>query len=178
MPDWRAMFSPKEWNKNVKFSGDVHEKLLIEGNIGTLKNFMIHYTYKGLFHLIQKKDSYAWFQAHTAVKKGKKATFLHLVFKTSIILSFLCLIQYFFCLVLKINGGLVLQSISWHLGCTTYNFLCLPQYILFVSPSTLKYMDVMIHKLLFFFISSFSKTLIILGLFLSSVHKIMIFLYL
>ena len=41
-------------NKNVKFTGDVHEKLHVDGNIGSLKNFMIHYTYKGLFHLIKK----------------------------------------------------------------------------------------------------------------------------
>jgi glycosyltransferase involved in cell wall biosynthesis len=68
-------------NKNVKFSGDVHEKLHIEGTIGTLKNFMIHYTYKGLFHLIHKKDSYAWFQAKTSIEKGKKVTIFHLFFK-------------------------------------------------------------------------------------------------
>lgn len=68
-------------NNNVKFSGDVHEKLQVEGSIGSLKNFMIHYTYKGLFHLIQKKDSYSWFQANTSLKKGKKVTILHLFFK-------------------------------------------------------------------------------------------------
>jgi glycosyltransferase involved in cell wall biosynthesis len=68
-------------NKNITFTGDVHEKLNVEGSIGTLKNFMIHYTYKGLFHLLQKKDSYAWFQANTSVKKGKKATYFHLFFK-------------------------------------------------------------------------------------------------
>ena len=96
-------------NKNVKFSGDVHEKLHIEGKIGTLKNFMIHYTYKGLFHLIQKKDSYAWFQAHTSVKKGKKATYLHLVFKP--------LYRFFSSYILKrgfLDGvpGLALASIN------------------------------------------------------------------
>ncbi|WP_313805214.1 glycosyltransferase family 2 protein [Flavobacterium sp.] len=68
-------------NNNIHFSGDVHEKLNVNGSIGQLKNFMIHYTYKGLFHLLQKKDSYAWFQANTSVKKGKKATYLHLFFK-------------------------------------------------------------------------------------------------
>jgi glycosyltransferase involved in cell wall biosynthesis len=68
-------------NKNIKFTGDVHEKLYVEGSIGTLKNFMIHYTYKGLFHLLDKKDSYAWFQANTSFKKGKKATYFHLIFK-------------------------------------------------------------------------------------------------
>jgi glycosyltransferase involved in cell wall biosynthesis len=68
-------------NKNVKFTGDVHEKLQVEGTIGTLQNFMIHYTYKGLFHLIHKKDSYAWFQARTSIEKGKKVTIFHLFFK-------------------------------------------------------------------------------------------------
>lgn len=68
-------------NKNIKFTGDVHEKLHVDGSIGTLKNFMIHYTYKGLFHLLEKKDSYAWFQANTSFKKGKKATYFHLIFK-------------------------------------------------------------------------------------------------
>jgi glycosyltransferase involved in cell wall biosynthesis len=68
-------------NKNIKFTGDVHEKLHVDGSIGTLKNFMIHYTYKGLFHLLDKKDSYAWFQANTSFKKGKKATYFHLIFK-------------------------------------------------------------------------------------------------
>lgn len=68
-------------NNNIKFTGDVHEKLHIDGSIGNLKNFMIHYTYKGLFHLLQKKDSYSWFQANTSFKRGKKATYFHLFFK-------------------------------------------------------------------------------------------------
>ncbi|MEW5676064.1 glycosyltransferase family 2 protein [Flavobacterium enshiense] len=68
-------------NNSIRFTGDVHEKLHVEGSVGQLKNFMIHYTYKGLFHLLQKKDSYAWFQANTAVKKGKKVTYFHLFFK-------------------------------------------------------------------------------------------------
>lgn len=68
-------------NDAISFSGDVHEKLLFNGSVGTLKNFMIHYTYKGLFHLLQKKDSYAWFQANTSFKKGKKAGYFQLLFK-------------------------------------------------------------------------------------------------
>lgn len=68
-------------NKDIRFEGDVHEKLLVPGSIGRLKNFMIHYTYKGLFTHLQKKDSYAWFQANTSHKKGKRVTVLHLIFK-------------------------------------------------------------------------------------------------
>ena len=68
-------------NDGIVFQGDVHEKLLVKGSIGQLQNFMIHYTYKGLFHFLQKKDSYAWFQANTAFQKRKKVTFFHLAFK-------------------------------------------------------------------------------------------------
>lgn len=68
-------------NRDIQFTGDVHEKLLVPGSIGQLKNFMLHYTYKGLFHLLQKKDSYAWFQANTSIQKGKKVTYFHLFFK-------------------------------------------------------------------------------------------------
>lgn len=96
-------------NINVKFSGDVHEKLHVEGSIGSLKNFMIHYTYKGLFHLIQKKDSYSWFQANTSLKKGKKVTIFHLLFKP--------LYRFFSSYILKrgfLDGvpGLALASIN------------------------------------------------------------------
>lgn len=68
-------------NDNINFKGNVHEKLQVNGSIGELKNCMLHYTYKGLFHLLYKKDSYAWFQAETAFKKGKKVTYFHLIFK-------------------------------------------------------------------------------------------------
>ena len=68
-------------NNDVKFTGDVHEKLNVNGSVGELKNFMVHYTYKGFFHWLQKKDSYAWFQAGMSLKKGKKVTYFHLVFK-------------------------------------------------------------------------------------------------
>jgi glycosyltransferase involved in cell wall biosynthesis len=68
-------------NNNLRFEGLVHEKLIHSGSVGILKNFMLHYTYKGLFHYIKKKDSYAWFQAEMAINKKKKATYLHLVFK-------------------------------------------------------------------------------------------------
>jgi len=68
-------------NKDLKFTGDVHEKLHVPGRVGILENFMIHYTYKGLFSHLQKKDSYAWFQANELYKKNKKVTILHLIFK-------------------------------------------------------------------------------------------------
>lgn len=67
--------------KNSKFEGLVHEKLIIDGSVGQLKNPVLHFTYKGLPHYISKKDTYAWFQAEQMLKKGKKATYFHLAFK-------------------------------------------------------------------------------------------------
>ena len=68
-------------NKNVTFKNEVHEKLIIKTKVGVLKNYMIHYTYKGLFEFIDKKDKYAWFQAKMSFKKGKKPTLFLLFFK-------------------------------------------------------------------------------------------------
>lgn len=67
--------------EKCRFEGSVHEKLLVEGSIGKLKNPVLHYTYKGLEHYIKKRDVYAWFQAEQLYAKGKKATYLQLVFK-------------------------------------------------------------------------------------------------
>lgn len=63
------------------FEGSVHEKLVVKGSIGKLKNPVLHYTYKGLEHYLKKRDVYAWFQAEQLQTKGKKATYLQLIFK-------------------------------------------------------------------------------------------------
>ena len=67
--------------EKCRFEGSVHEKLIVDGSIGKLKNPVLHFTYKGLMHYISKKDSYAWFQAKQLLNKGKKATYFHLDFK-------------------------------------------------------------------------------------------------
>lgn len=60
--------------EGTKYNGLVHEKLQVNGTIGKLKNPVLHFTYKGLAHYIQKRESYAWFQAKQLQKKGKKAS--------------------------------------------------------------------------------------------------------
>lgn len=68
-------------NNNVYFTGDVHEKLNHNGETGILQAKVLHYTYKGLFCYIKKKDSYAWFQAKMGKEKNKKAGYFQLIFK-------------------------------------------------------------------------------------------------
>jgi len=67
--------------EGAQYSGLVHEKLHCEGSIGLLKNPVLHFTYKGLDHYIQKRERYAWFQAEQLQKKGKKANLFLLFFK-------------------------------------------------------------------------------------------------
>jgi glycosyltransferase involved in cell wall biosynthesis len=63
------------------FTGTVHEKLHCDGPVGKLRNHILHYTYKGLEPYIEKKESYAWYQAQQLYEKGKKATWFDLFFK-------------------------------------------------------------------------------------------------
>lgn len=63
------------------FEGKVHEKLIVDGSIGKLKNKVLHYTYKGLVHNLKKKDHYAWFQADQMQAKNKKTNYFLLAFK-------------------------------------------------------------------------------------------------
>ncbi|WP_310992330.1 glycosyltransferase family 2 protein [Aequorivita marina] len=67
--------------EGAHFTGSVHEKLHCSGSVGKLENKMLHFTYKGLRNYITKKERYAWFQATNLFKKGKKTTWLHLIFK-------------------------------------------------------------------------------------------------
>jgi glycosyltransferase involved in cell wall biosynthesis len=60
--------------EGTKYTGLVHEKLQINGSIGKLKNPVLHFTYKGLEHYIEKRENYAWFQAEQLHKRGKKAS--------------------------------------------------------------------------------------------------------
>ncbi|MBL4662798.1 MAG: glycosyltransferase family 2 protein [Flavobacteriaceae bacterium] len=67
--------------KRTKYSGLVHEKLNHEGSVGKLKTPVLHFTYRGLDHYIEKREGYAWFQAEQLQKKGKKATLFLLFIK-------------------------------------------------------------------------------------------------
>ncbi len=70
------------YNKDILFTGDVHEKLNIpDGTTKILSQPVLHYTYKGIYHYLSKKESYSWFQAGEMLKRNKKTNYFHLVFK-------------------------------------------------------------------------------------------------
>ncbi|UZO80486.1 glycosyltransferase family 2 protein [Aquimarina sp. ERC-38] len=64
-----------------RYEGLVHEKLVCNGKIGTLKNPMLHYTYKSLDHFIYKKNKYAELQSQQLLEKNQKVNYFHIVIK-------------------------------------------------------------------------------------------------
>ncbi len=67
--------------KHCHYEGLVHEKLIYDGKLGQLSNFMYHYTYTSLSHFIAKKNKYATLQSQQLLKKQKKATPFHIIIK-------------------------------------------------------------------------------------------------
>ncbi|MBC8046092.1 MAG: glycosyltransferase family 2 protein, partial [Fimbriimonadaceae bacterium] len=59
----------------------VHEEIVTKGAIGKLKNKMLHYTYKDIFHYLEKWDRYSTWGAQDAAKKNKRPTLFHFVIK-------------------------------------------------------------------------------------------------
>ena len=57
------------------FEGNVHEKLIVEGSIGTLKNKVLHYTYKGFGHYIGKKDAMLGFKPNEFYQRERDELF-------------------------------------------------------------------------------------------------------
>lgn len=55
----------------------VHEKLIVTGETGKLKNNLIHYSYRSYSHYKQKMEFYGKLKAREEFMKGIKPTFFH-----------------------------------------------------------------------------------------------------
>ncbi|MEO0239221.1 MAG: glycosyltransferase family 2 protein [candidate division WOR-3 bacterium] len=60
------------------WKGEVHEKVELKGRIATLKNPILHYPFKDLYHQYSKNLKYAKMLAEEKFKEGKKATLFDL----------------------------------------------------------------------------------------------------
>lgn len=66
---------------NVKYSGLVHESLIIQGSTGNLKNALIHFTYRNLAHYLNKANHYTTLWAEERFQKGKKVGILKVILR-------------------------------------------------------------------------------------------------
>lgn len=67
----------KKENAHYNLEKIVHEKLIVTGKTGTLKNKLIHYSYRNYSDYKQKMIFYGKLKAKEAFKNGIKPTFFH-----------------------------------------------------------------------------------------------------
>jgi glycosyltransferase involved in cell wall biosynthesis len=66
--------------EKAKFQGLIHEKLLIDGEIGYLKNPIIHVSYKNIENYFNKFNLYSTMIANQRFKEGRKIPFVFQIF--------------------------------------------------------------------------------------------------
>ncbi|MGB9668421.1 MAG: glycosyltransferase family 2 protein, partial [Thermosulfidibacteraceae bacterium] len=82
-------WSPKE-DRNIRLfrksvsryeDKEVHADVVVNGKVGSLRNYLIHYTYRSLQDYFRKFDRYTTWAAKDIVKAGKKPNFFNLVLR-------------------------------------------------------------------------------------------------
>jgi glycosyltransferase involved in cell wall biosynthesis len=69
--------------KHSRFnSARVHEGLVIEGNIGTLKGHLLHYTDDSIHYYFEKFNTYTTLAAKDLKERGKVSSFVNLLFRS------------------------------------------------------------------------------------------------
>ncbi len=57
---------------------EVHEEMIVDGNVGSLKNKFIHYTYHGVEDYLKRLHRYAEWGANQRMKEGWKGRWYHI----------------------------------------------------------------------------------------------------
>lgn len=80
---WQSDTVIRLFDKNhCKYNDNpVHEEVIVNGKIETLKNKLDHHTFKSMKHYLQKMDNYAELQSIALFNKNKKITVYHLIIK-------------------------------------------------------------------------------------------------
>jgi len=60
---------------------EVHAEIITTGKIGRLKHSLLHYTYKDIFHYLEKWDRYSTWSANEAAKKSLNPNLFHFIVK-------------------------------------------------------------------------------------------------
>lgn len=100
----------------ARYSDDiVHELFLTEEPVGELKGHLNHYTYKDIFHHIEKSNTYTSMMAKKMYERGKKSSTFKIIFSPKF--------QFFKCYVLR--GGFKDGLVGYYAAKTSefYTFL-------------------------------------------------------
>lgn len=90
---WQNDRAIRLFNKKFcKYEGLVHERVVAQGNVCTLKNSLHHYSYKNFDNYNDKLNLYSKLQAENLYKKKQRPSFYHFFIRP----SYRFLWQYFF----------------------------------------------------------------------------------
>ncbi len=78
-PEWRLRLVKR--NANPRWEGEIHEVLKINGRVKKLKGDILHYTYRSLRHKFSKGIEFAYIDAVSKFKKGKRASYTDILFR-------------------------------------------------------------------------------------------------
>jgi glycosyltransferase involved in cell wall biosynthesis len=76
-PDYEIRLYRRE---KGRWGGGLHAKIVVDGNVGSLKNEYLHYTYRDISDQIQTIDRYSRIAAEDLFKSGEKCSLFKLLF--------------------------------------------------------------------------------------------------
>jgi glycosyltransferase involved in cell wall biosynthesis len=104
---------------NRKYGGfnnaRLHEKVVLQGKVKTLKNKILHYSYKDITHYLNKLNSYSSYFAENALKEKKKIN------KLKILLRFP--VTFFITYVMHLNFMNGYPGLIWSVNSAFYSYV-------------------------------------------------------
>lgn len=64
----------------AQWFGEVHESVIVNGKVGSLKNPLLHYSHLTISHFVQKLDCYTTIEANANHQKGIKPNIFNILF--------------------------------------------------------------------------------------------------
>lgn len=67
-------------NKSRIVSDLIHERIVVDGKLGQLKNPLLHYSYPSIFEVVDKFNRYTNPEAYLAYRRGERTNFIKIIF--------------------------------------------------------------------------------------------------
>lgn len=80
---WSPDYTLRLFKKDVSYvePREVHEKVIVKGSVGYLKNPLLHYTYRSISEYIKKMENYSTLSVKDILNKNPNSSFLFLISK-------------------------------------------------------------------------------------------------
>lgn len=78
---WYPQYHVRLYRKDMgRWEGEVHEKVILEGKVGCLRNPLIHYSHLRIANFLHKLNQYTSVEADYLYRRGQRTNILKLIF--------------------------------------------------------------------------------------------------